>query len=88
MNIGELGRKIEALENLENENKQVILDIIELKFDTDMEKVMNAFELQNQKLETQNQKFETMNSRITNFKWTISVIGIALAIVGLIIKFA
>jgi len=65
--------KIEATE----ETKQALLELIDLKIEHDMEKILNKID----------SKFDTVNNRIDNFKWTMTIVGVGIAIVGLIIKY-
>ncbi|NQX80766.1 MAG: hypothetical protein HRT66_02070 [Flavobacteriaceae bacterium] len=67
---------LEKSENIKTdlETKKALLG----KIENDMEKVIT--EIRSLKTE--------LNARITNFKWTISIIGIALTILGFVLKYS
>ncbi len=68
------------------------MDLIDSHIDTKFEKVNTKFEEVNTKFEEVNTKFETVNAKLamqetSMHKWIITVVSVAVAVIGILIKF-
>lgn len=61
----------------DDQTKQALLQLIDQKIEHDVDRILDKID----------SKFDTLENRISNFKWTMTAVGIGIAIVGLIIKY-
>ncbi len=83
MKTSEIQKQLKKL-NIDNHTKEAITTLIDIKTENDMREVIKEIGALKNTFES---KFNVLDNRISNFKWTVGVIGIGLAIIGLIIKY-
>ena len=87
--LKELSDKLEKFDNLPKEEKNNILELIDLKTELDMKEIIMEIRNMESKFETRfsaiDSKFNGIDSKFNILLWVISAIGVMIAIIGLMI---
>ena len=94
--LKELSDKLEKFDNLPKEEKNNILELIDLKTELDMKEIIMEIRNMESKFETRfsaidskfngiDSKFSGIDSKFNILLWVVSAIGLMIAIIGLMI---
>lgn len=85
MELSELNKQIKSIKTNE-ETKEALIKIIDLKIENDMDKILNKMDAMDNKvlnkIDAMNSKINAANSKIDSIKWFIAI---AITIAGILI---
>ena len=80
--LKELSDKLEKFDNLPKEEKNNILELIDLKTELDMKEVISRFDSMQSEMKSMQSKFD---SKFSILLWVVSAIGLMISIIGFMI---